>query len=79
MRIECPYIMIPPLPAKKTSTATKKIEKRQRYYQRFLHAILKEEILKSCTIFVDFIKLPDRPAFQQAVKKAAANKVFQML
>ena len=55
--IHYPYMMIPPLPPKKTSTREHAIEKRQRLYQRFLHALQKSEVLKTCQLFVDFLKV----------------------
>lgn len=79
MIVNIPYLMVPPLPSRQNSSAPKKIEKRQRYYQRFLHAIHKSEILKTCQIFVDFIKVPDRNEWLNCVKRNQQTKVFNVV
>jgi hypothetical protein len=79
MMVAIPYIMVPPLPSKNTSTSPKKIEKRQRFYQRFLHAIHKSEILKTSQIFIDFLEMPDRDDWCRAVKKSQQMKIFNVI
>lgn len=79
MVIAMPYIMVPPLPVKSLKAQDRKIPKRQRLYQRFINAILKNEVLKSVQIFVDFIKLADRSDWLNAIKRSANMKVFQVV
>ena len=44
-----------------------------------MHAIHKSEILKTCQIFVDFIKIPDRQEWLNAVKKCQQTKIFNVV
>ena len=50
-----PQTVIPPLPAQKTKKLTaRQLTKRQSYYQRFLNAILRSQILKTSKFLVAF-------------------------
>ena len=74
-----PFIMVPPLPPRAFSTTPKRIDKRLRLYQRFLHAIHKSEIIKTSQIFVDFIKMPDRNEWLNAVKRSQQTKIYSVV
>lgn len=77
--ISFPYVLIPALMTKDTSTDEKHIVKRQRSYQRFLDSILRNEILKTSTSFVDFMKLQDRSDWLKSAKLAEKTKIFSIV
>lgn len=45
---EFPFMIIPPLPAKKKKESEKSIRRREKYLLRFLQGIMRSEELKSC-------------------------------
>jgi len=44
-----------------------------------LHAIHKSEIIKTSQIFVDFIKMPDRNEWINAVKRSQQTKIYNVI
>lgn len=52
-----PQTVIPPLPAQKAKKLTaRQLTKRQSYYQRFLNALLRSQILKTSKFLVAFLQ-----------------------
>lgn len=51
---EFPHILIPPLPQKTGKQTQKVIQKREKYFTRFLNAICRSEELKSSAFFAEF-------------------------
>lgn len=50
-----PYIMVPALPKRKESTNNDHLEKLQKIFNRFLSAVVKSEVLKTCQLVVAFL------------------------
>jgi len=50
-------VVIPPLPAPKgkKELSPRQLVKRQSYYQRFLNAVLRSQVLKTSTFLVAFL------------------------
>ena len=56
--------MIPPLPAQKLKKLTpRQLVKRQSYYQRFLNAVLRSQVLKTSKFLVAFLKEGNQEQF----------------
>lgn len=60
-----PQTIIPPIPrySQKKRLTVKQIVKKQVYYQRFLTAVLKSQVLRSCQFLVDFLQESDTQVF----------------
>ena len=58
-----PYMMVPPLPKQSDASKEDELQKRQKIYQRFLKAVCKSEVLKSCNLVTFFLKTEDRKDF----------------
>ena len=63
LRKHYPYVLIPPLPVIKKKNTEKSIKRRQRFFSRFLQAVCRSEILKSCPYLVDWLKNDDIKEF----------------
>ena len=55
-----PYLLVPALPIKTTSTSNKEALKRIQIYNRFLEGIYKSEPLKTSKFLIDFLKIVER-------------------
>lgn len=56
--------MIPPLPALKTKRQhPRQLAKRQQYYQRFLNAVLRSQVLKTSKFLVAFLQETNQEQF----------------
>lgn len=62
-------MLVPPLPPVKKNLQTKVIQKRQKYFQRFLQAISRSEILKSHPFTVEFLTIADIKDWEKAIKR----------
>lgn len=58
-----PHIIVPPLPKKSTKQDLKTISKRERYYSRFLQAVMRAEELKSSRYLLEFVCQKDFKKF----------------
>lgn len=65
-----PHIVIPPCPKDQPKILGDKIKKRERYYTRFLQAIIRCEELKTCKFLLTFLKEADVKVFTKAQKDA---------
>jgi hypothetical protein len=52
-----PYHMVPALPPKSTKINDDYLTELMKYYNRFLNAICKSEVLKTCGVLVGFLKM----------------------
>lgn len=64
-----PFMLVPPLPPVKKNLQTKMIQKRQKYFQRFLQAISRSEILKSYPFTVCFLTDADVKEWEKSIKR----------
>ena len=55
-------------------TGVDDLERRKFIYERFLKAICKSEVLKSCQYLVFFLKLDEKSAFEAATKSMTNTK-----
>ena len=70
-----PHIFVPPCTSAALPKAVPKlIEKRERYYTRFLQAVVRSEELKSSQFLLDFLFEQDFKAWANAVKEAEKIK-----
>ena len=52
-----PQVVIPPIPApKKKQITARQLVKRRQYYQRFLNAVLRSQVLKTSKFLVSFLQ-----------------------
>ena len=59
-----PQVVIPPLPAPKAKKAhPRQLVKRQQYYQRFLNAVLRSQVLKTSKFLVAFLQETNQEQF----------------
>ena len=60
-----PQVVIPPLPKNKGKKElnARQLNKRQKYYQRFLNACLRSQILKTSTFLVAFLSETNQDQF----------------
>lgn len=71
LRAEYPYVLVPPLPdtqKKHLKLIDKQLTKRQRFFQRFLQAVLRSEILRSSKVLWQFLTVADAKLWDSAVK-----------
>jgi hypothetical protein len=55
-----PYSLVPALPEKTIKLTDEHLSKRLKLFNRFLNAICKNEVLKTCKLVVDFLKIEDK-------------------
>jgi len=58
-----PYVIVPPLPAKKKKDSEKAIKRRERFFTRFLQAVCRSEYLKSSAFLVEWLSNDDPKEF----------------
>ena len=64
-----PHLVVPPcLGASLTKASPKGIEKRERYYNRFLQAVMRSEELKHSQFLLDFLFEEDLKNYAKVVK-----------
>ena len=71
LRAQYPYVLVPPLPdtqKKHLKLVDKQLTKRQRFFQRFLQAVMRSEILKSSQLLYTFLSVGDPKLWDSAVK-----------
>lgn len=67
-----PGYMVPPLPNKKIGQRRFEqdfIEKRMKFLQKFIDAVLQHEIFKSCECLVSFLQMVERGQFDSKIKE----------
>lgn len=74
-----PHIIIPPLPSKSSKQTAKFIKKREKYYSRFMSAIVRSEELKSSKFLIEFLNNTDVKKFQKVQKEMEKVKFGRML
>ena len=79
MKNAFPHILVPPLPAKKSSLVEKVLLKRQKKYARFLQAIIRSEVLRSSKFFYNFLTEEDPKKFNLIVKAEEKSKYSKAL
>jgi hypothetical protein len=79
---EFPYLIIPCLPVKKKKESDKSIKKREKYFTRFMQAIMRCEELKSSQFLVQWLTNEDNKDFPKVMKaeeKKKVNKGFEAI
>jgi hypothetical protein len=71
---EFPYMIIPPLPAKKKKESDKSIKRREKYLLRFMQGIMRCEELKSSPFLVQWLTNEDPKDFPKVMKAAEKAK-----
>ena len=74
LKAQFPYVMVPPLPKVNKKLTDAILQKRQRFFQRFLQAINRSEILRTSQFWGDFITLKDMKEWEQAIKTSQKLK-----
>ena len=71
---EFPYMIVPPLPAKKKKETDKSIRRREKYLSRFMQGIMRSEDLKSSQFLVQWLTNDDPKEFPKVMKMAEKIK-----
>lgn len=79
LRNQFPHILVPPLPAPTKKMTRKALDKREKQFQRFLHAIVRCEELKSSLFLQSFLEIADLKEWQKAIKVFEKTKYGKSL
>lgn len=74
-----PYLMVPPLPAKKKKDSEKSIKRRQLYLSRFMQSISRCEEFKSDKFLIQWLQVEDPKEFSKIMKAAEKFKYVKKM